>query len=216
MSLNPKNLKPINKGIFITFEGCEGTGKSTQSRLLYEYCKSKDIDSIITREPGGTASAEKLRNLLLDKEVKMEISTQLMLHFASRIEHVNDIILPALLNKKVVICDRFFDSTIAYQHYGHGVNKNIIEQIHKEFLNNLMPDITFLLNLSLERYIEKNLDRFDKADRYENLDMSYHLKVLSGFDKLAKLNPARIKLINISDDLNETQTMIRSIFDQII
>jgi dTMP kinase len=143
------------RSLFITFEGCEGCGKSTHSKLLSQFFSKNNINSVLTREPGGTAAAEKMRALLLDQNLSLEHSSELLLHFAARIEHVNNVIIPSLKENNVVICDRFYDSTIAYQHYGHGLNLEVMNQMHKIFLDNITPDITFLLDISDDVFFQR-------------------------------------------------------------
>ena len=141
------------KPLFIVFEGVEGCGKSFQSRKLYQNLKKNRIETILTREPGGTSSAELIRNLILkdyfkkNKKEKFDKYTDTLLYLAARNEHVLNKIKPALKKKQVVICDRFTDSTLAYQVYGKKVNNNFIKIIHKQILGNLKPNITFLLIL---------------------------------------------------------------------
>lgn len=210
MSSNIKNLKFTKSGFFITFEGGEGSGKTTQSKLLHNYLQQHKIESILTREPGGTPTAEKFRDILLNKNIRLENESQLMLHFASRIEHVTNVIRPALAEGKVVICDRFLDSTLAYQHYGHGINKDIILEMHKVLLNDIQPDLTFMLNLSPEDYIRRNADKDSSQDRYENLDMNYHINVLKGFQEIAHQNKSRMRLIDPVGTISEIQNIILS------
>ena len=142
------------KPFFIVFEGVEGCGKSYQSKKLYNNLKKKKISSLLTREPGGTRSAEMIRSLILkdyfnkNNKEKFDKYTDTLLYLAARNEHVKNKIIPALKQKKVVICDRFVDSTLAYQVYGKKVSLNFINNIHKIILNGLKPNITFLLKVS--------------------------------------------------------------------
>lgn len=198
------------KSLFITFEGCEGCGKSTHSKLLSNWLSENKIKSILTREPGGTIAAERIRNILLDHNFSLERSSELLLHCAARIEHVNNIILPNLMNDYVVICDRFYDSTVAYQHYGHGLDLDIMNHMHKTFLNNITPDITFLLDITDEVFFkrrEKKALRY--TDRYEKMDDEYHIRVRKGFLKLADQNKDRYHIIDTkSSNLQEAQSKI--------
>jgi dTMP kinase len=196
------------KKLFITFEGCEGSGKSTQSKLLHKWFLDSKMDTVMTREPGGTKTAEKIRDILLDKDIKLETNSQLLLHFASRIEHCSDIIKPALLAGKNVICDRFLDSTIAYQHYGHGIDINLIYKMHEALLDNIMPDITFILDIGLEKHIQRMEKRTRNKDRYESLDISFHQKVIEGFRDITKIYPKRCYLIDSSHPVEETHNTI--------
>ncbi len=185
---------------FITFEGVEGCGKSTQSKLLYNSLTQKNISATLTREPGGTEASEKIREILLDDQIdSLEAKTETFLNFASRIEHVEKLIKPAIEDEKVVICDRFYDSTIAYQGYGFGNDIAQIETLNKIAINNYTPDITFLIDID----VEKSFNRIQKRDtnnRYERLDMKFHKRVREGFLKIAQNND-RIKVIDGSKDI---------------
>jgi dTMP kinase len=133
---------------FITFEGIEGCGKSTQAKKLYEYFLSKQIDCLLTREPGGCLASEKIREILLDEEIEnLSPKSELLLNFSSRIEHVEKVIKPALKSGKIVICDRFIDSTFAYQGSAMGMSYKIIEQIQRIAIQDFLPDITFLIKV---------------------------------------------------------------------
>ena len=198
------------RSLFITFEGCEGCGKSTHSKLLSQFFSKNNINSVLTREPGGTVAAEKIRALLLDQNLSLEYSSELLLHFAARIEHVSNVIIPSLNQNNVVICDRFYDSTIAYQHYGHGLDLGVMNQMHKIFLNNLKPDITFLLDISDDVFFQrKHKKSFKYTDRYEQLGDDYHLKVRKGFLDLASKNRDRYHIIDTSSvHTNDAQKKI--------
>ena len=145
------------KSLFITFEGIEGSGKSYQSLKLYKYLKKNNFPVILTREPGGTNSAEKIREVILEDyfhpnyKEKFNKYTDTLLYLASRNEHIVNKIRPALLKKKIIICDRFIDSTLAYQVFGKGVNKNMVNAIHKYILGNIKPDLTFILKVNISK-----------------------------------------------------------------
>lgn len=194
--------------LFITFEGCEGSGKSTQSRLLFDWLQENNIDAILTREPGGTKTAEVIRNLLLDSTIKLEMYSQLLLHYVSRIEHVHDVIAPALAQNKVVICDRYVDSTVAYQHYGYGIDIDLIDSLHKKFLNDLLPDITFVLDIEFAEFEKRMLKKHNSKDRYEQLPDAFHQKVLHGFRSIAAQNPSRCKVITSSRTVRDVHNAI--------
>lgn len=199
-----------NRGLFITLEGCEGSGKSTQSKLLQSWFEQQGIPSVITREPGGTETAEKIRNILLDKNIHLETGSQLLLHFASRIEHYKNFIKPNLEKGTHVICDRFLDSTIAYQHYGHDLPLGLIHTIHKELINGITPDITFVLNIEIERHKERLSKRNSENDRYESMDEEFHKRVIDGFKEIAKNNKDRCHIIDSSQDIDSTHEKIQN------
>ncbi len=179
------------KPFFIVFEGVEGCGKSYQSKKLYNNLIKKKIDTIITREPGGTKSSELIRNLILkdyfakkNKE-KFDKYTDTLLYLAARNEHVKNKIRPALLKKKVVICDRFTDSTIAYQVHGKNVNIKFINNIHKIILNGIKPDIVFILKVS-RKTSKQRLKKRRNKNRYDNFEDSFYIKAQKSFIRIAK------------------------------
>ena len=180
------------KPLFIVFEGVEGCGKSFQSKKLYLNLKKKKINTILTREPGGTQTAELIRKLILkdyfskDQKEKFDRYTDTLLYLAARNEHVKTKIIPALKQKKVVICDRFTDSTIAYQVYGKKIKFNFINNIHKYILDGLKPDITFLLKVS-KNSSRKRLKKRKIKNRYDNFSQSFYSKVQNSFVKIAKM-----------------------------
>ena len=179
------------KPFFIVFEGVEGCGKSYQSNKLYNQLKKKKIDTILTREPGGTKSSELIRNLILkdyfakDSKEKFDKYTDTLLYLASRNEHVKNKIKPALLKKKVVICDRFVDSTIAYQVYGKKVELNFIKNIHNRILHGIKPNIVFVLKVS-KQSSRKRLGKRKTKNRYDNFAQSFYDKAQNSFIKIAR------------------------------
>lgn len=189
------------KGKFITIEGCDGSGKSTQKKLLIEYLKSRNFDVVDTREPGGTERAEKIRELILDKSLAgMSGVTELLLYTASRIEHVNGLILPSLQAGKYVVCDRFIDSTLAYQGYARGLGIKFIQDIFELTTPNCWPDITIFLNVPPDNAFSRK-GGFDKNDRIESEAFEFHQKVYNGFLELSRIFKDRI----ISIDGNGSQ-----------
>ena len=179
------------KPLFIVFEGVEGCGKSFQSKKLFNNLKKKNFDVILTREPGGTKSAELIRNLILKDYFQKSIDekfnryTDTLLYLAARNEHVINKIKPALRKNKIVICDRFVDSTIAYQAYGKKVKLNFINEIHKIILGKLKPDITFVLKVSPKSSRKRLLKRRSK-NRYDRFPQSFYNKVQKSFIRLSK------------------------------
>ena len=202
------------KGKFITFEGSECCGKSTQSKLLYEYLLQKGCKAVFLREPGGTKVSEDIRQILLDNRNKSITSeTELLLYMASRSQTVNEVIKPALELGKIVVCDRFLDSTIVYQGYGLGMDIKFIKSLGKFVTSGIKPDLTILLDLPLERALN-GICR--EKDRIENRSFDYHRKVKNGYLMLAKQEPGRIKIVKLAEEKNETQKMIRQLVDKII
>ena len=179
------------KPFFIVFEGIEGCGKSFQSKILYKKLKKKKISTILTREPGGTKSSELIRNLILkdyfikNNKDKFDKYTDTLLYLASRNEHILNKIKPALTKKKIVICDRFTDSTLAYQVYGKKVDIKFINNIHKKILYGVKPNIVFLLKVS-EKMSKERLKKRRTKNRYDNFKQSFYVKAQKSFINLAK------------------------------
>ena len=179
------------KPFFIVFEGIEGCGKSFQSKKINKILKKKKISSILTREPGGTKSAELIRNLILkdyfnkNSKEKFDKYTDTLLYLASRNEHIKNKIKPALQKKKVVVCDRFIDSTIAYQVYGKKVDFNFIKNIHKKILDGIKPNIVFILKVS-KKSSKFRLKKRKTKNRYDNFAQSFYTKAQNSFINLAK------------------------------
>lgn len=197
------------RGKFITFEGSEGCGKSTQSRLLYEYLKRKGKRVIYLREPGGTKISEEIRKILLDhKNNTMSGICEMLLYMASRTQVVSEIIRPAFLKGKIVICDRFLDSTVAYQGFGLGMDINWIKGIGNLVTAGIKPDLTILLDLPVKKGL-----RYRKTlkDRIERRSLTYHNHVRRGYLKLAAGEPKRIKIVRVDNDKAVTQERIRKL-----
>tara|TARA_B100000700_G_C14985564_1_gene828630 strand:- start:343 stop:975 length:633 start_codon:yes stop_codon:yes gene_type:complete len=197
------------QGLLITFEGGEGTGKSTQSKLLYDYLKSKTTDVILTREPGGCTESENIRNLLIKGNInKWDPITESLLHNAARREHIKNIIKPALLKNKIVICDRYIDSTMAYQGIGQGVNSNFLNILSKEITENIFPNITFIFDIDPDISLKRAKKR-DKNNnnRYENFDISFHRNIRNYFKSLINTNKRYI-LIDASNSIEEIHLKI--------
>lgn len=202
------------KGKFITFEGSEGCGKSTQSKLLAAHLKRKGFSVVYVREPGGTRISEKIRKILLDPENRlMSEACEMLLYMAARAQIVKEIVRPALLSGKIVICDRFLDSTLAYQGYGLGVDTRLIRQIGGFATGGLNPDLTIFLDLPVKKGLVHR--KFTK-DRIERRPLGYHVKVRNGYLKLIRLEPRRIKLVKVEKDLRNTQEKIRGLVDKYV
>ena len=201
------------KPIFITFEGIEGSGKSYQAQKLYKNLRRQKISSILTREPGGTPSAEKIREVILkdyfhsESIEKFKKYTDTLLYLAARNEHVENKIRPAIKKKKIIICDRFIDSTSAYQIYGKGVNKTFINSIHKHILKGLRPDLTFILIIKISKAMER-LKRRKFKNRYDKFSKNFYERVQKAFIKIAKTNTKRYIILDNSKDSHEVEKII--------
>ena len=201
------------KALFITFEGIEGSGKSYQSKKLYKSLKKKKAPVILTREPGGTRSAEKIREVILkdyfhkDTKEKFNRYTDTLLYLAARNEHVRDKIRPGIFKKKIVICDRFVDSTSAYQVYGKGVSKNLVEAVHKYILGSIRPDLTFILKVKISKALQR-LKRRKKKNRYDKFSKNFYIKVQKAFIKIAKKDNRRYVVIDNSKDTTAVERVI--------
>jgi len=201
------------KTLFVTFEGIEGSGKSYQSRRLYKNLKKKRMPVILTREPGGTKSAEKIRKVILDdyfypdSKEKFNKYTDTLLYLAARNEHIKNKIRPAIAKKKIIICDRFIDSTLAYQVYGKGVNKSLVDTVHKYILGNIKPHMTFILKVNIAKALQRLKER-KKKNRYDKFSKSFYTKVQNAFIAIAKKNKKRYFIIDNSNDSQETEKII--------
>lgn len=188
--------------MFITFEGIDGSGKSTQVRLLAEEFKRMGRDVVITREPGGTCISEIIRGILLDREnVEMTKETELLLYAASRAQHMGEVILPALKGGKMVICERFVDSTLAYQGYGCGIDLDLIETVNHIATNGLKPELTILLDVEVEDGLKRvaAMHGNDRVDRIESRDKEFYNRVRDGYLTIASREPGRVKVIDSSE-----------------
>jgi len=205
------------QGLFITFEGGEGTGKSTQSKLLYDYLKSKTTDVILTREPGGCIESENIRNLLVKGNInKWDPITESLLHNAARREHIKNIIKPALLKNKIVICDRYIDSTMAYQGIGQGVNSNFLNILSKEITENIVANITFIFDIDPDISLKRAKKRDKNTNnRYENFDLSFHKNIRNYFRSLINTNKRYI-LIDASNSIEEIHLKILKSINNLI
>jgi dTMP kinase len=204
------------KGIFISFEGIEGTGKSTQAKLLQQSLPGLGYEVILTEEPGGTLISLRIREILLSVDhTNMKPLTELLLYNAARAQHIEEVILPALNRGAVVITDRFTDSTFAYQGYGRNIDLNLLESIDKIATNGLRPDITILLDLDVETGLKRNR-RINKTDRLELEDVEFHERVRKGYHELAAKEPERIKVLDASVGIEELKIIIARIIPDFI
>ena len=195
------------KKIFIVFEGIEGSGKSFHSLSLVKKLRSLNIPCVYLREPGGSKEAERIRNFLLKNEnKKFNPLTDTLLYLAARNENFLKKIKP-FYKKKVIICDRFIDSTLAYQHYGLGVKKNVINFINKEITGTMKVDYTFLMYLNVDKSILRISDR-KKLNRYDKFKKSFYKKVQNGFIKISNKNKSKYMVIDSSKKFETNQTII--------
>jgi len=196
--------------MFITFEGIEGSGKTTQAKHTVRFLQDKGHDCVITREPGGTRIGEKIRAILLDPLSKdMYPLTEFLLYTADRAQHIKEYILPLLSDGKIVLCDRYYDATMAYQGFARGLDIGLIEKIHKLLFENLKPDITLLLDLPPEIGLKRawkqinNGNRISQETRFEEERLSFHKRVREGYLELSRLEPERFRIIDASKDEHE-------------
>ncbi len=218
--MNDQPAKKSNKGKFISFEGGEGGGKSTQLKLLAIALQESDIDVLETREPGGSPDAELIRTLLVEGETdRWDAQTETLLHFAARRDHLNKVILPALNKGQWVLTDRYADSTMAYQGYGHGVSKKAIHGFYQFIAGNKQPDLTIILDLPAAeglaradmRANEKAIKIQQKEDRYERMGLEFHSRLRDGFLDIARKNKKRCMVIDATKSIEEIQTNVRKL-----
>lgn len=202
-----ENMTAGFKGKFITFEGPEKSGKSTQALLLSEYLKKNGYQVIFIREPGSTKVGEKIRQLLLDKKnTDMTVTAEMLLYMAARAQLVEQIIEPAVKKGMIVLCDRFLDSTIAYQGFGCGLGADVIKSVGEVATQGIRPDLTLLLDFDQCR---SNLKNQTILDRIEMRPDAFHQRVRKGYFQLAKKEPKRIRIIRVQQDVSATQKFIR-------
>ncbi len=208
------------KGRFITFEGIEGSGKSTQIVLLANYLKAHQRPVTLTREPGGTAIGDQVRKILLDPgNTALVPSAELLLYAAARAQHLEELIRPELLSGKIVLCDRFSDATLAYQGYGRGLDRDMIAELDRIVTRGMRPDLTILLDIEaaagLARARGRNSSRgLDAEARFENEDLVFHERVRQGYRELAEREPERFRIVDASATPDEIQNRVRRIVDE--
>ena len=205
------------KSLFVTFEGVEGSGKSYQSKKLFKKVKKIFSSTLYTREPGGTKSSEIIRKVILndyfnpDSKEKFDKYTDTLLYLAARNEHIKTKINPALLKKKIVICDRFTDSTLAYQVYGKKVDRRLVDSVHKYILGNIKPDITFILKVNISKALNR-LKKRKKKNRYDKFSKKFYYNVQKAFIKIAKKNKNKYFIIDNNNDNAFAEKAIYKIF----
>ncbi len=200
----------MKQGYFITLEGPDGCGKTTQLEFLADYIRSTGREVLTTREPGGVVSAEKIRKLLLDPKIKLAPRAETLLYLAARAEHIYEKIRPALNDGKVVICDRFTDSTLVYQGFVRGLDMEMLHQLSTLATDGLEPDLTLLLDAPPQKLLVRRTER-GVQDRFENEGLAFQEKVRAGFLLLAKQEPQRIKVVNALQDVEQVRRELEKI-----
>lgn len=199
-------------GKFITLEGGDGSGKSTQSRLLAEFLQEKEIDTLLTREPGGAPGADEIRELILTGEPdRWDAIGETLLFYASRRNHLRLTIWPALDEGRWVISDRFADSTMAYQGYGNQLGEEAVQKIHDFAVGDFKPDLTFIFSLPVEEGLQRTMGRTHNEDRFEKMDLAFHERLRDGFQNIARQNPDRCVLIDATRSVEDIQQELRDI-----
>jgi len=206
---NPRKKKG---GLFVSFEGIEGCGKSTQVRLLARWLKSRGRTVVVTREPGGPFISEKIRHLLLDiRNRHMAGLTELLLLEAARAQHVAEVIAPALRRGAVVLCDRFADSSTAYQGYGRGLGLATVDPLNRIAAGGAWPDLTIVLDLPVALGFQRAAKRRRAFDRMESQEKKFHQRVRQGYKDLAAREPGRVKLLDASQPPDVVQAAVRQL-----
>lgn len=204
------------RGKFITIEGTEGVGKSTNIQFVQQYLAARNISLVTTREPGGTPLAEQIRDILLqNRDEKMDEATELLLVFAARSQHIQQVILPALNSGQWVLCDRFTDATYAYQGGGRGLDKALIELLEQQIQQSLQPDLTLLLDIDVEQGLARAGQR-GELDRFENEQISFFEKVRTAYLQRAAANPQRYAVIDAGRGLDEVQDSIKNTLNKFL
>jgi dTMP kinase len=199
------------RGKFISFEGGEGSGKSTQVRLLADYLRAQGREVVVTREPGGEEGAEAIRSLLVTGDPhRWESVTETLLFLAARVQHVQRVIKPALARGAWVISDRFHDSTRVYQGVGRGLQREFYDRLHAQVLQDFVPDITFLLDIPVDVGLARALGRGGNETRFEQLDTAFHQRVREGFLELAAHESDRIVVIDAQQSLEQVQASLQA------
>ena len=202
----------MKKGLFITFEGGDGCGKTTQIELLNEYLKNKGYDTLLTREPGAKGLGVKIREILLNYDGDVSPNCESFLFLADRAQHIDCIIKPALKEGKIILCDRHTDSTVAYQGYGRGLDIERINMLNNIATSGLKPDLTIVLDVD----VETSMQRVGKEkDRMEAAGIEFFKRVRNGFLEIAKKEPARVKVINSSDTIENIHKQVVDLVEKL-
>jgi dTMP kinase len=196
------------KKVFIVFEGIEGSGKTLHSKKLFQNLKKNNIPAIRIREPGSSAKSEKIRKLILnEKNNNFHPLTDTLLYLSARNENIQSN-FKKFYRKKIIICDRFSDSTIAYQHYGMGIKKKIISLVNKEIIEKYKPDFTFLMVVNVNK-IRSRLNKRKKLNRYDKFNLNFYKKVQKGFVKIAKNNKSKYMIVNSNNDFKDNHNLVK-------
>lgn len=202
-----------NKGLFITFEGADGCGKTTQLKLLAEFLKEKGFEVLITREPGGKGLGEKIREILLNYDGDVSPNCESFLFLADRAQHIDTIVKPAVEAGKIVLCDRHTDSTLAYQGYGRGVDLDRLKMLNKLATRGFVPDLTFVFDID----VETSMSRVGKEkDRMESAGIEFHQKVREGYLEIAKAEPERVKVLNAKNSIEGIFEQVKKIIENVL
>jgi dTMP kinase len=201
----------VSTGKFITIEGGEGAGKSTQLRLLADWLYQRGIAVTTTREPGGSQGAEAIRKLLVEGATdRWDATTEALLHFAARRDHLVKTVWPALKRGEWVVSDRFGDSTMAYQGYGHGLGRDAIERLYDVTVGDFRPDLTLILDIPVDAGLQRALARSGSETRYERMDIEFHRKLRQGFLDIAAREPQRCRVIDAKGTVDQVQAQLRA------
>ena len=202
----------MKKGLFITFEGCDGCGKTTQIELLDKYLKNKGFETVLTREPGAKGLGVRIREILLNYDGEVSPTCESFLFLADRAQHIDCIIKPALKEGKIILCDRHTDSTVAYQGYGRGLDIDRINMLNNIATSGLKPDLTIVLDVD----VETSMQRVGKEkDRMESSGMEFFKRVRNGFLEIAKKEPERVKVINSADTIENINKQIVELIEEL-
>jgi len=202
----------VTLGKFISLEGGEGAGKSTHVRMLADALGTAGFNPVVTREPGGAPSAEIIRGLLVDGDIdRWQPMTEALLHCAARLEHVKNTIEPALAEGRWVITDRFADSSVAYQGYGHDLGGAAMDRLHQMVFGDFQPDLTIILDVPVDQGLARAMGRQDGEDRYERMGVEFHERLRDGFLDIARRNPKRCTVVDATEDKDTVHKWIRTI-----
>ena len=196
-------MKTLKKGLFLTIEGPDGSGKTTACQTVLQRLKQEGYDVIYTREPGGSNIAEQIRSVILDvNNTEMEIRTEAMLYAAARRQHLIEVVLPALKENKIIVCDRFVDSSLAYQGYGRGIGIDEVMSINQFAIGNNFPDLTIYYDVDATVGLQRIANR-SGLDRLDKESLAFHQKVVEGYKIICSRYPERIKIVDASQDMDK-------------